>query len=512
MTGYDLIVVGAGSAGCVIASRVAARGARVLVLEAGPDYPDLALLPSDLRNGNNNSYVAHDWGFSYQPHVDGGTVAFPRGRVVGGSSAVNTCIALRGEPADYDEWADIAGPEWSWDRCLPAFVRLESDADYPHEPHHGADGPLPIRRYPPAELLPIHSAFLDACAEIGLPHSPDHNAPGTSGYGITPMNKRGHDRVSLAEAYLSPVRDLENLEIRPAATVRRVVIKGMSVRGVELDSGDRIDGDRVVLCAGSIMTPPILLRSGVGPKEPLDRLGIDAVMVREGVGARLFDHPGTMVLLRMKPDMTDAAGPLIQTCARLTVRETNDLFVEPFSFAAPGRRRGAAPGRRDAAGRGGAELAGIAVAAYRSYGVGRLSFASAETSAAPGIEMRYFERGDDLGLMAEGVRLAARLACTGAMRKVHDGIFGLDDAVLTDDDLLRAHIRRFSGSGYHPVGTAPMGPPDDPLAVCDGRGHVYGLTGLSVGDASLMPVVPRANTNIPTVMIGERVGEWLAAG
>lgn len=494
---WDLLVVGAGSAGCVIAARVSRTGARVLLLEAGTDYPDPAQLPADLRDGNRNSTVAHDWGFRHLPSSARPPIAFPRGKVVGGSSAVNTCIALRGERSDYDEWGRLAGEEWSWERCLPAFVRLEADRDFGGDAYHGSAGPLPIGRYPLDQLTPIQSAFQHACRAAGVTESPDHNAPGSTGFGRTPLNKVGDERVSVAAAYLTPdVRARPNLEIRPASLVRRVVFDGTAARGVELASGETIECPHVVLCAGAILTPPLLVRSGIGPHDTLDRLGVDPVVVREGVGTRLLDHPGTILLLKADSRLADPRSPLMQTCMRTTVVERNDLFIEPLSFVARG----------DAS-----MLTGIAVAAYRSYGAGRLEVESLEPDACPRIASCFFE--DDAGtrdrdLMAAGLRTAIGLACMDPMKEVIDEIVGLGPDA-PDEDLL-AHVLRFNGSGYHPCGTAPMGHADDPAAVCDQYGRVIGATGLRIADASIMPTVPRCNINIPTIMIGERFGEWLA--
>ncbi len=202
---FDLIVVGAGSAGAVIAARASEDPRRsVLLVEAGPDYPDPATLPFDLVNSHNNSYTAHDWGLAYQPTAAGRSLPFPRGRVVGGSSAVNTTIALRGVPEDYDAWAAAGNPAWAWANVLPAFRRLERDLDFGDRPYHGDAGPITIRRYPWDELTPIHHAWLLTADELGYPRCDDANAPDSWGAGPHPMNKIGRLRISTAIGYLAP--------------------------------------------------------------------------------------------------------------------------------------------------------------------------------------------------------------------------------------------------------------------------------------------------------------------
>jgi choline dehydrogenase len=318
---HDVIIVGAGSAGAVIANRASEDPNRqVLLLEAGPDYPDLSRTPFDLWNGHNNSYRDHDWGLNYQP-TQGRTMPLPRGRVVGGSSAVNTAIALRGMHEDYDEWADLGNDAWAWERVLPAFRRLERDLDFGDRAYHGDAGPIAIRRHPPEELLPQHQAFLETASLLGYPDCPDANDPLGWGAGPQPMNKLGRLRVSCAVGYLAPARIRSNLDIRANTTVRRLLVEAGRCTGVEVDSADgsteRLRARLVVLSAGAIMSPAIIMRSGLGPRERLEPLGIDVIGHLPGVGANLSDHPAVSIACEVRdPTLIDFDAPIIQTILR----------------------------------------------------------------------------------------------------------------------------------------------------------------------------------------------------
>jgi choline dehydrogenase len=497
----DLIVVGAGSAGAVIASRVTENGARsVLLVEAGPDYPDLSALPADLRDGRRNSMRAHDWGFAHRPTRGKWLFDFPRGKVVGGSSAVNTCIALRGQPYDYDEWASLGLPEWSWERCLPAFKRLETDLDFDNA-WHGKSGPLPIRRHPASELAPWQAAFLEASASLGYAPCADSNDPTTTGFGPHAMNKIDGQRISAARAYLTPeVRARDNFALRAGTLVRRVRIENRRVVGLEVETLGRVHEIRareVVLCAGAVATPGILLRSGIGPRRDVERLGVDLVADLPAVGARLLDHPGCAIFLRPRRGVQSFDHALIQTVLRTTSPGSdcpNDLQIQPGSFVPLPRFT--------------LPLVSLMCCVGKPRGRGRIRWDDASTRARPKIESDFLEDARDRATAAAAIELLWRFASTPILRDLATPFWPRPRRFVTRESIAKwAHT--MCGSGYHPCGTVPMGPDGSGDAAVDGRGRVRGVEGLYVADASIMPTIPSANTNLPTLMIGERFGEWL---
>ncbi len=499
---YDIIIVGAGSAGAVIASRVTEDPNRkVLLVEAGPDYDRLDKTPFDLINSHRNSTEEHDWGFEYSP-TRNRSVPFPRGRVTGGSSAVNTTIALRGMPEDYDEWADLGNTEWDWDKVLPAFRRLERDLDFGSEPWHGDAGPITIRRYPEPELLPQHRAFLETADLLGYPACPDANDPESWGAGPQPMNKLGRLRISCAVGYLAPARIRPNLDILPDTFVTRLVMTGRRCCGIEAinDSGERetIEARLVVLCGGSLMTPPVLMHSGIGPREHLESFGIDVLGDEPGVGANLSDHPALSVVCQVRDaSLIDFDAPIIQTILRYTTEgsdKRNDMQIEQFSYV----------GRE-----GGPPLFGIAACLEYQYGRGELRLRSADPMAPPVIDCRFCEDERDAARLGLAFRDALAFTRKGPLADMIEAVTFPDPRRPLSDEEATGLCRKLAGSGFHPCGTVKMGPVTDPLAVVDQYGCAHRFDHLVVADASIMPFVPRANINLTTIMIGEKIGEWI---
>ncbi|MCB1647005.1 MAG: GMC family oxidoreductase N-terminal domain-containing protein [Pseudomonadales bacterium] len=498
----DLLVIGAGSAGCALAARASENPAlNVMLIDAGPDYETLAGTPFDLQNSHNNSYTRHDWGMSYWPTSQRQS-PFPRGRVVGGSSSVNTTIALRGIPEDYDEWASLGNPEWSWEKVLPAFNRLERDLDYGSEPYHGDAGPITVRRYQHHELLPQHQAFLASAEALGYPECPDGNDPYACGAGPQPMNKTGRLRLSCAIGYLAPARLRDNLTIQGERHVRRLLINQHRCTGAEVELPDgsieHIHARAVALCAGAIMSPVILMRSGLGAAAQLQKHGIDVVEDIPAIGQNLCDHPALSVVADVNDGaVIDQDSPLIQTILRYTCEgsdKRNDLQIEQISFAS----RAGEPPRFSVAG----------VVEYQ-YGRGQITLTSSDPHALPLIENRFCEDDRDAARLVQCMKDIFRFTETGPLADMITGIRFPDPSRGRDDETLNALVRKFSASGYHPCGTVKMGPAEDPEAIVDQYGCARKTDGLIVADGAIMPFVPRANTNLTCIMIGEKIGEWI---
>ena len=507
---FDDIVVGGGSAGAVLAARLSEEPARrVVLLEAGPDYASLESTPDDLQDGSRMSLRAHDWGLTAEA-VPGRVIPYPRGRVIGGSSAVNATIALRGVPADYDEWAALGNDEWSWAKVLPSFRRLEDDPEGDSE-LHGRGGPIGICRWRPDELIPVQRAFFDVCRNLGFPEVADHNHPEAAGVGPFPQNRRGRLRLSTALGYLLPARHRPNLTIWPRCLVNRVLVTGGRAVGVDIagDGGPgQVRGRRITLAAGAIGSPSILLRSGIGPRAALAGLGIEPVADLPGVGAGLADHPVTRLLLVPKPGSCDPESPLAQVVLRYTAPgsgEFNDMQQVMFSHVDV-----AGIGGQQAVAAVGTPLAiGLPVALERPRARGRLRLASPDPRVPPLIDLNFATDPQDLRRLVEGVRLAWQIAHQPQIARHTHHVAQLSEETMSSDDALAAYVRATVSTQFHPCGTARMGPPGDAMAVVDQHCRVRTIENLRVADASVMPAIPRANINLTAIMIGEHVSDWM---
>ncbi len=498
-TVYDAIVVGAGSSGAALAARLSEDEARsVLLLEAGPDYPGRRATPEDLRYAHRVSVVDHDWGFTARATPER-EVAYPRGRVMGGSSAVNGTLAIRGTPEDFDEWAALGNEGWAWEECLPFFRKLEHD-HHASGDFHGKSGPIPIVRWRPEELRPLQQAFIDVCRENGFPYAEDFNDPEATGISPMAQNREGDTRISTAMAYLEPTRHRLNLTLRGGCLVNRVLVEDGRATGVEVECGGEMQtvaGREVILSAGAIQSPPILLRSGIGAREDVEAIATPLVRELRGVGRNLIDHPLVALSYRARPGVSVLPDPPVQTMLRYTADggEPNDMQIYMVNHF-PGREGHFA----------------LLPILQRPNSRGRLHLETADSHTQPRIDLNFFADEADVRRLREGLRLCWRMAEHPAIARFAEALETPAAEVFASDEALDAHIRASGSHNYHPVGTAKMGPASDPYAVVDAHARVHGLDGLRVVDASIMPNIVRANTNLTCIMIGERVAQWMRDG
>jgi choline dehydrogenase len=480
---WDDVIVGAGAAGCVLASRLAARGDRsVLLLEAGPDRR------ADTPHGWHDGWdlgTFPDWGFASEATNERPSTTLRRGRLLGGTSWL-TRFAVRGAAADFDRWAELGNPGWAFADVLPAFRRLEADAEFGDRPWHGADGPIPITRYPELERTPIHRAALEAAVASGFDAVDDHNAPDAIGVGPFPMSARAGHRVTTLDGYLGSGVPSDGLEIRTDALVDRVELEAGRAVAVRLADGQRIAAEAIVLAAGTYASPTILQRSGIGPGELLAELGIPVAVDLPGVGANLADHPAVEVDSGWQGPA--ATGPVLHSMATFRSRTAGaspDLMLW-------------IPDPTDDDSR-----LYLDAVLLKPDGRGSVRIRSSDASAAPSI--RLPERtASDHARLADGVERAVDIARRPELRRHIPG--AAPTAPATPDEW--AH--RLRGDLYsipHVVGTCAMGPRPGEGAVVDATGRVHGVAGLFVVDASIIPEPPSGFPHVITIMLAERLTE-----
>jgi choline dehydrogenase len=528
MNDFDYVIAGGGTAGCVLANRLSADGRHsVLLLEAGPpdSYPWIRV---PIGYAKTMFHPVYNWRFKTEPEpgMNGREIYWPSGRTLGGSSAINGLIYIRGHRDDYDHWAALGNRGWGYAEVLPYFRKLEHNVRGDSE-WHGADGPLWV-----SDIRAKHElveALIGAGAELGIPPNPDFNGARQEGTGYYQLTTRRGFRCSTAVAYLRPARGRSNLAVETNARATRIVQDGKRATGIVYRQGARehtaTARREVIVAAGALQSPQLLQLSGIGPPALLQKFGIPVVNARDGVGENLQDHLQVRTIFRCTKPITtnDTLKSWWRTMAmgaRYVLTRTGPMAVginQGGMFA----RTDPALGRPDVQfhlATLSSDMAGspvhtfsgftLSVCQLRPESRGTIRIKSPDPEAAPAMQPHYLATAHDRATIVAGIKLARRLAATRALAPYVAGEYLPGNATVTDDDLLE-FARNKGATIFHPAGTCKMGPASDTHAVVDAELRVHGTPGLRVVDCSVMPTIISGNTNAPVIMIAEKAADMI---
>ncbi|WP_459779018.1 GMC family oxidoreductase [Photobacterium sp. R1] len=530
---FDYIVVGGGAAGCVLAARLSEDNSKqVLLLEAGP-ASDTHLPDSPLNDASR--LVLENYNWHYQARLKGEYTPasevirqvaenpvqetrpqyfdYRVGKVMGGSSAVNGAVALRTFPRDFAAWAEMGCTQWTWDKVLPWYCRSETDIDFPDCPQHGDAGPMVLRRPAAESLHPLDAAFSQACQDLGIPYAADLNEGEAPAVGLVPANvTQLSRRVDVCQSYLMPVMDRPNLTVLTEVLVSGIRFDEQTVVGVDVIRQGRslsFDSGEVVVAAGAIGSPALLQRSGIGDPEHLQALGIPVRVASPAVGRNLQDHASLVLWALPKTGICRPGLPWRQIAARIAsgvVDAESDVQIGLLnnvesSTVPKFRNRVDYP-----------MLVGASAMLMQPAARGQVFITSREAEVLPSIHLPLRENDDDIARMVGAVRQLWQALHAPQVASFLDGVQFWSEAMIGNDRVMHSAVKNMLNPGWHASGTVRMGPEGDPNCAAAEDGRVYGVSGLTVADASLFPLIPSMPTNLTTIMLAERIAHALKTG
>jgi len=519
---YDYIIIGAGSSGAVIASRLSENpNTKVLLIEAGNTFENMEEIPDVLLKGmatgadwTGNLAVGteFDWQYKAISNPDFKNMGVPRGRVAGGTSSINGQVFLRAIPEDFENWSSKGLEDWSFEECLKYYIKQENDLDFTNE-YHGNDGPVPVKRHSLDSLLIDQMTFYNTVQEMGFKTTEDHNLPYSEGVGPMPLNNPNGIRWSTGICYVLPAMVRENLDVLSNSICKKILIENGKQIGLILENDEIYEGNEIIVSSGAVESPKLLLLSGVGKKDELDESNIEHVHELKGVGQNLRDHPA--VELRWNGDhslndnLTDVGAQKVGL--RYTSSNSKDRLdmISVMRFQPEGISPDNLHFERSDFGK---TRVGITTGIFLAKSSGKLSLNKLDPRNHPDLNYNYLSNENDFQRMIEGVKFNFEIARNSNFDSFRKDLIAPLPEALEDDKLLKKWISSKVHTMHHISGTCKMGNTDDDFSVVDKHGKVIGIEGLRIADCSIMPDCVRANTNATAIMIGEKISDHIKNG